>query len=111
MSFQKTRYGRFQNSVGSILIDSWQGTWRRRSLAMITLLIGYYLGSNATMYYLQKIGQRPIVVLLMVIVIELLIRSRNFGYVKRLSYIRLSIDNLRIGAVYAVVLEAFKLGS
>jgi hypothetical protein len=47
----------------------------------------------------------------MVIVIELLIRGRS--YVKQepwpLSW--LALDNIRIGAVFSVVFEAFKLGS
>jgi hypothetical protein len=64
------------------------------------------------MYWFQKVDQqRPFVVFYMVIVIELLIRGRS--YVKQepwpLSW--LALDNIRIGAVFSVVFEAFKLGS
>ena len=60
----------------------------------------------------QKLdGQRPFVVLSMVIVVELLVRART--YVKREPWPIgwLAIDNIRIGAVFSVVFEAFKLGS
>ena len=51
------------------------------------------------------------VVLSMVIVVELLVRART--YVKREPWPIgwLAIDNIRIGAVFSVVFEAFKLGS
>ena len=47
----------------------------------------------------------------MVIVVELLVRART--YVKREPWPIgwLAIDNIRIGAVFSVVFEGFKLGS
>ena len=90
---------------------SFIGSWRRRSIGLISLLSGFYIGSNVTVYFLEKTGKRPLVVLVMVLVIELLIRSRT--RVKAIPWPLpwLAIDNIRIGTVYAVVLEAFKLGS
>jgi hypothetical protein len=56
-------------------------------------------------------GGRPVVVLTLVLIVEAIVRLRsqmvrtepNLGWVVA--------DNLRIGALYAVVLEAFKLGT
>ena len=54
---------------------------------------------------------RPVVVLLMVLGLELLVRLRTRFVGERPALAWLIADNLRLGVVYAVVLEAFKLGS
>ena len=87
------------------------GSWRRRSLGVLSLLLGFILGSNFTMYWYQEVGQRPVVVLFMVVIIELLVRARTYVRSEPWPLGWLAIDNIRIGAVYAVVFEAFKLGS
>ncbi|CAI8168689.1 MAG: DUF565 domain-containing protein [Prochlorococcus sp.] len=111
MSLQSTRFARLQSKIGEHLYSNWLGPWRRRSVSLIALLVGFYLGSNLTVYYLQKIGQRPIVVLVMVLIIELMVRLRSRVISEPWPLRWLALDNLRIGSVYAVVLEAFKLGS
>ncbi len=108
---QTTKFNSFQNKALGKLSGSIIGPWKIRSIGLISLLFGFYLGSNLTVYYLEKLGQRSFVTLLMVLIIELLIRSRSFLLNRRYLYIPIVVDNLRIGAVYAVVLEAFKLGS
>jgi len=111
MTTHLTRYEQFQRRIGVQLTQALTGSWRRRSLGVLSLLLGFLLGSNFTMYWFQRVGQRPFVVLTMVIVIELLVRART--YVKREPWpiAWLAIDNIRIGAVFSVVFEAFKLGS
>ncbi len=112
MTTHLTRYEQFQRRIGIQLSRSLTGSWRRRSLGVLSLLLGFLVGSNFTMYWYQKLdGQRPFVVLSMVFVIELLVRART--YVKREPWPIgwLAIDNIRIGAVFSVVFEAFKLGS
>ena len=47
----------------------------------------------------------------MVIVIELIVRMRSRVRSGAWPLPWLALDNLRIGTVYAVVLEAYKLGS
>ncbi|WP_320668449.1 DUF565 domain-containing protein [Prochlorococcus sp. MIT 1307] len=73
--------------------------------------MGYYLGSHITVYFLEEYGQRPLVVLIMIILIEALIRVRS--RIKRTPWpiFWLALDNIRVGTIYSVVLEAFKLGS
>ena len=108
---QQTRLNNFLNRLGIYLSTSFLGPWRRRCIGLISLLFGYYLGSNLTVYFLQEVGQRPLVVLVMFILIELLIRIRSRVNKFPWPLHWLAIDNLRIGTVYSVVLEAFKLGS
>ena len=107
----QTRFNNFQKSFGTSLSSSFLGPWNRRSIGIISLLIGYYLGSNLTVYFLEKVGQRPFVVIFMVFIIELLVRLRSTVKTDRRPIYWLAIDNVRIGSVYAVVLESFKLGS
>ncbi len=108
---QNTQLNKFQKQIGLYLSTSLIGPWKRRCLGLISLLIGYYLGSNLTAYFLEKSGQRAVVVLFMVLIIEIIIRLRNSIKSYPWPLLWLSIDNIRIGSVYAVVLEAFKLGS
>ncbi len=108
---QRTRLDNFLTLISRCLFDFLIGPWRRRSLGLISLLTGFYLGSNLTVYYLVKTGQRPLVVILMLFIIEILIRLRSSINTNKWPVYMVAIDNLRIGIIYAVVLEAFKLGS
>ena len=78
---------------------------------MLALLLGFYIGQNVTALWLEQIGRRPQVVLVLVLLIELIVRLRTRWVVNRPPLGWLMLDNLRIGLVYALVLEAFKLGS
>ncbi|MFM7652830.1 MAG: DUF565 domain-containing protein [Vulcanococcus sp.] len=109
--FQATRYERLQQRLGDQLLGIFRGSWRRRSLAALALLGGFYGGQNITTLWLERIGLRPPVVLAMVLLIELVVRLRTRLVGERLSLGWLMLDNLRIGVMYALVLEAFKLGS
>ncbi|MEN9387382.1 MAG: hypothetical protein RLZZ255_358 [Cyanobacteriota bacterium] len=111
LPLQPTRFDGLQRRVGGFLLGGFRGSWRRRSLAVLALLLGFYAGENITALWLERVGQRPLVVLLLVLLLELVVRLRTrlVGDRPRLGWIL--IDNLRLGVVYAVVLEAFKLGS
>jgi hypothetical protein len=103
---EPTRFSRVQERLGNLLFGGLAGRWRERSLAILALLLGFYGGSNLTAYYLQSLGQRPLVVLIEAVV---RVRSRWLKGDPGLGWVL--CDNLRIGLVYAVVLEAFKVGS
>ena len=111
MTAHLARYEQFQGRIGVQLTRALTGSWRRRSLGILSLLLGFLVGSNFTMYWFQRVGQRPLVVLVMVIVIELLVRARTVGKREPWPLGWLAIDNIRIGTVFSVVFEAFKLGS
>ena len=111
MVLQRTRYERLQRQLGDHVQPVVHGPWKRRSLGMLTLLLGFFLGSNLTTYYLEKIGQRPLVVLVLVLLIEVTVRFRSRVQTNPWPLTWVLLDNLRIGVVYAVVLEAYKLGS
>jgi hypothetical protein len=110
-SFQITRFDRLQRRFGDLLLSGLRGSWRRRSLVVLALLLGFYGGQNVTALWLEEIGRRPQVALLLVLAIELMVRLRSRMVAERTPLGWLLLDNLRIGLVYALVLEAFKLGS
>ena len=108
----RTRFSRATAAAADLLLGQLRGSWRRRSALLLALLLGFYAGSNATVYVLVLVpGGRPFVVVLTVLVLELLVRLRGRCVVERPSLLWSLLDNARIGLVYAVVLEAFKLGT
>ncbi|MFZ9569695.1 MAG: DUF565 domain-containing protein [Vulcanococcus sp.] len=111
MPLQATRFDRLQRRGTQVVFGAFQGSWRRRSSAVLALLLGFYAGQNATAWWLNAIGQRPLVVLVLVLLLELVIRLRTRLVGEPVSLAWVLIDNVRLGLVYAVVLEAFKLGS
>ena len=111
LPLQRTRFDGLQRRIGTALLGGFQGSWRRRSLAVLALLLGFYSGQNVTALWLERIGQRPVVVLILVVLLELVVRLRTRLVGDRPALAWVIADNLRLGLVYAVVLEAFKLGS
>ena len=107
LPLQRTRFDGVQRRAGDLLLGGFRGSWRRRSLAVLALLLGFYAGENITALWLEQVGQRPVVVLLLELMVR--VRTRVVGERPGLGWI--VADNLRLGLVYAVVLEAFKLGS
>ena len=111
LPLQRTRFDGVQRRAGDLLLGGFRGSWRRRSLAVLALLLGFYAGENITALWLEQVGQRPVVVLLLVLLLELMVRVRTRVVGERAGLGWIVADNLRLGLVYAVVLEAFKLGS
>ena len=111
LPLQRTRFDGLQRRIGTAVFGGFRGSWRRRSLAVLALLLGFYGGQNVTALWLERIGQRPVVVLMLVVLLELVVRLRTRLAGDRPALAWVIADNLRLGLVYAVVLEAFKLGS
>jgi len=109
---QRTRFNLALERLGSLLFGNLRGNWRNRSSVVLALLLGFYAGGNITTYVMLNIpGGRPMAVVLMVLLVELLVRLRGRLVPSQPGLGWVLIDNLRMGAVYSVVLEAFKLGT
>ncbi len=111
MSIQKTRLSKFIRKTFVYGLSSWLQSWRTVSISLLSLLIGYYLVSNLIVYYLDVYNQKIFIAVVMLFTVEVLIRARSRVKSENWPLKWLAIDNFRIGAVYAVVLEAYKLGS
>ncbi|KGG12437.1 MULTISPECIES: DUF565 domain-containing protein [Prochlorococcus] len=105
-----TNYNELSSGIRSFAFNYFLGPWKIRALSLLSLLIGFYIASSLAPYYLQESGQRIFVVAILVLFIEILIRLKS-RFSKSSSIFLISLDNFRIGITYAIVLEAFKLGS
>ena len=84
--------------------------WRRYSLSMITLLIGYFFGSSLGMVSAVMELMDPVAAFLSVVFIEVLIvLRRNFRYERKKKFLVLFLDSLRLGLFYGFFTESLKL--
>ncbi len=112
LTLQRTRFQRLFEQLGEPLLGLLAGNWRHRSAVLLALLAGFYLGGNLTAYLLPLFpGGRPALVLSLVLALELGVRIRGRWLRGAPSLGWLISDNLRVGFVYSIVLEAFKLGT
>ena len=84
--------------------------WRRYSLSLITLLVGYFLGSSLGMVSAVVELMDPIAAFLSVVFIEILISlRRNFRFDRNKKFLVLLLDSLRLGLFYGFFTESLKL--
>ena len=86
-------------------------TWSKRSVLLITLLSGFYLTNSLISFLLDKSINTIYLAIILLLIMEIIIRLLLFSSFNKLSFIILAANNLRIGSTYALILEAFKLGS
>tara|TARA_Y100000589_G_scaffold249848_1_gene237947 strand:+ start:932 stop:1258 length:327 start_codon:yes stop_codon:yes gene_type:complete len=107
---QKTRFSVLSKNFGDILFGFLNLSWKDKSINLISFLIGYFLFANFITKFISEGKNELIMVPILIIMIELIIRLKPKSN-SSIYYIWSIIDKLRIGATYALVLEAFKLGS
>ncbi len=84
--------------------------WRRYSISLVVLLIGYFLGSSLGMVSAVVELMDPVAALLSVVFIEILIvLRRNFRFEKKKKFLVLLLDSLRLGLFYGFFTESLKL--
>ena len=110
---QRTRYAALERRLGRSLLGQLRRSWRHASLALLSLLVGYFLSQNLIALLLVRVpGGRPAVVLTLVLSMELLVRLRPRAQrAEEPPLVWVMLDNLRLGVPSAAVLEAFKLGT
>ena len=78
--------------------------WRRYSISLIILLIGYFLGSSLGMVSAVVELMDPVAAFLSVIFIEILIvLRRNFRFEKKKKFLVLLLDSLRLGLFLSLI--------
>ncbi len=108
---QKTKFRSFLNSFITLLNPIISDTWSKRSILLITLLSGFYLTNSLISFLLDKSINTIYLAIILLLIMEVIIRSLLFSSYNKISLIILAVNNLRIGSTYALILEAFKLGS
>ena len=107
---QKTNFSRITYQLNNLFFGFLSDTWRSKSIGLISVLTGYFLFANFATKFISEGKNELIMVPIIIVFIEIIIRikpSSNSRYYSIWSV----VDKLRIGAIYAVILEAYKLGS
>ena len=92
-------------------LSSWAcNPWRRYSLSLIFLLLGYFLGSSLGMVSAVLELMDPLAAFLSVIFIEILIKiRRRYRFQRKKRFLILLLDSLRLGLFYGFFTESLKL--
>ena len=84
--------------------------WRRYSISLITLLIGYFFGSSVGMVSAVVELMDPVAAFLSVVFIEtLIVLRRNLRLKRKNKFFLLLLDSLRLGLFYGFFTESLKL--
>ena len=84
--------------------------WRRYSISLVILLIGYFLGSSLGMVSAVLELMDPVAAFISVVFLEILIvLRRNFRFEKNKKFLVLLLDSLRLGLFYGFFTESLKL--
>ena len=107
---QKTNFSRIIFKLNNLLFGFLSDTWKSKSIGLISVLTGYFLFANFITKFISEGKNELIMVPIIIFFIEIIIRIKPSSSSKFFNLWSV-VDKLRIGAIYAVILEAFKLGS
>ena len=107
---QKTNFLRISSQLNNLLFGFLSDSWRSKSIGLISVLTGYFLFANFLTKFISEGKNELIMVPIIIVFIEIIIRIKPPSS-SRFYDLWSVIDKLRIGAICAVILEAFKLGS
>ena len=107
---QKTSFSRITLKLNNLLFGFLSDTWRSKSIGLVSVLTGYFLFANFLTKFISEGKNELIMVPIIIVFLEFIIRFKPSSKSKFLDLWSV-VDKLRIGAFYAVILEAFKLGS
>ena len=107
---QKTNFLRITSQLNNLLFGFLSDTWRSKSIGLISVLTGYFLFANFLTKFITEGKNELIMVPIIIVFIEIIIRIKPPSN-SRFYDLWSLVDKIRIGAIYAVILEAFKLGS
>ncbi len=107
---QKTNFSRINDQINTLLFGFLSSSWKSKSVNIISLLTGYFLFANFITKFISEGKNELVMVPIIILIIEIIIRIRPYSK-SRLFNLWSMVDKVRIGATYAVILEAFKLGS
>ena len=105
---QKTKLKEFIDSFILIINPIISDTWSKRSILLLSLLFGFYFTNSMISFLLDKSVNTILLAIIILLIMELAIRSY---LISKLTIPVMIINNIRIGSTYALILEAYKLGS
>ena len=107
---QKTNFTRITYQINNLLFGFLSDTWKSKSIGIISVLTGYFLFANFATKFISEGKNELVMVPIIILFIEIIIRIKPLSS-SRFYDLWAVVDKLRIGAIYAIILEAFKIGS
>ena len=107
---QNTNFSKINDKFSKLLFGFLSSSWKSKSVNIISLLTGYFLFANFITKFISEGKNELVMVPIIILIIELVIRSRP-SFNSKFFVLWSIFDKVRIGATYAIILEAFKLGS
>ena len=107
---QKTRFTVFYDSLNLVFLGFLRSSWKDKSLNLLSILFGYFLFANFITKFISEGKNELLMIPVIIILFEIIIRVKPIKK-SNIYFIWMLLDKIRIGAVYALILEAFKLGS
>ena len=108
---QKTKFRESLDKLNRFILSTLTDSWSKRSILLLSLLFGFYFTNSFLSFLLDKSVNTILIAITILIIMEILIRLTFTPSLLKSSLIIISINNLRIGSTYALILEAYKLGS
>ena len=110
---QKLQLTRLHQSIGLALerLEQWaKNPWRRYSLLLIVLLASFLIGSSIGMINGVLALMDPVGAFFTVVILEVMVRiRRQWPLINRRQITCQLLDYTRIGLLYGLLLEGFKL--
>ena len=107
---QNTNFSRIIDQLNNIIFGFISSNWKSKSINLISILSGYFLFANFITKFISEGKNELLMVPIIILFIEFIIRIKPSSS-SRLYKVWVVLDKVRIGSTYAVILEAFKLGS
>ena len=105
---QKTKFRKLIDLLISNFNPIISDSWNKRSILLLSLLFGFYFTNSFLSFLLDKSVNTIFLAILILLIMEISIRSKHLS---KYSLFVMLINNFRIGSTYALILEAYKLGS
>jgi len=107
---QKTRFTILFDSLNLVFLGFIRSSWKDKALNLLTILFGYFLFANFITKFITEGKNELLMIPVIIILFEIIIRMKPLRK-SNIYLLWMLLDKIRIGAVYALILEAFKLGS
>tara|TARA_B100000212_G_scaffold337604_1_gene312729 strand:+ start:726 stop:1052 length:327 start_codon:yes stop_codon:yes gene_type:complete len=107
---QKTRFTVFYDSLNLFFLSFLKSSWKDKALNLLSILFGYFLFANFITKFISEGKNELLMIPIIIIFFEIIIRIKPLRK-SNMYFLWKILDKIRIGAVYALILEAFKLGS
>ena len=107
---QKTRFTVFYDSLNLLFLSFLKSSWKDKALNFLSILFGYFLFANFITKFISEGENELLMIPIIIILFEIIIRMKPLRK-SNIYLLWMILDKIRIGAVYALILEAFKLGS